>query len=235
MIEFSAKNKKLENYITEMGVTYGQGHKRDPFESFDDFQKAVYDSDIASSMDCDYDPQEAKWRKFAENSGYDGLKELANAVAKLAGTDPHAQFPGIEGLAVLTQNKALLELCDYANVGNYDIFITSMFYGGNRMKNWKKYAKPWITPQVFIDELVEAVDNLSTIDVISTVEKVGKNIVRITFGSEKAQNTPNDVNSFSAEDENKKTDHKALEAAEGLLDFSIAEKFESNVWTIAVK
>jgi hypothetical protein len=232
MITFNAKDKKLENYIIEMGVTFETGGHRDPFESLDDFIHEVnetYRSDskedvIKSSSECEYNTQEGPWRKLAYRCGYDGLKELANAVVKLMGTDKHIACPGIEGLAALTGNKVLMDACDYGYTGKADQFVVSMFYGGNRMKEWKKYAAGYITPEAFINEMVN-LDSYGPSDVygFDSVIPIGKNMIRVVFIQSEQTN-------------NKKTQfHKALENADSLLDFGIAEKFESNVWTISVK
>lgn len=255
MITFKGKDKTLNSYV-EMGVSFGQGEKGDPFEDFTSFEHAVRtekisddqtkDEDkntddlfkapeqrksnlIKSSSHCEYNNQEEAWRKFATKHGYDGLKDLANAVTKLNGPDAET-FCGMEGLAALTGNKELLDSSDYGNAGELDQLITSMFYGGGRLKQWKKYAKPYITPLTFINELMNAdeYDSLGYTTGVEKVEQVNKNTVKVYFGGEKYR-------SSVPLDEGKKTFHKMMEDGDELFDFSIAEDFESNIWTITVK
>jgi hypothetical protein len=235
MITFKAQEKKLASYITEMGVNFGQGEKGKSFEAFSDFEHATYQADpsIQSSSGVNYANQEEAWRKLAVKYGYDGLKELAATVVKLMGSNVE-DFHGMEGLAAASGNKDLLDYCDYGNVGQVDYLITSMFYGGARMKQWKKYVKPYITPQIFIEEMKNADEysDLQTRYNISNVQVVDNKTIKVFFGSDR--NTDSEMTNTNSDD-GKKEFHQTLENGDELFDFSIAENFESNVWTIRVQ
>jgi len=222
MITFKSKTKSLNSYV-EMGVQFGRKQKREPFESYSEFEHEL--ENIQSSSSVNYDNQETAWRQFAENCGYDGLKELANAVAKLMGPD-EIGFYGMEGLAALSGNKILMDKCDYGEVGESDHLIMSMFYGGSRMKQWKKYAKDYITPQIFIEELKNA-NNFGTMDYRGPQQVIimSNNVVKVEFSG----------NVHSDTEENKKAFLAMLENGDDLFDFNIAEEMESNTWTIMIK
>jgi hypothetical protein len=222
MITFKASDKKLEEYI-EMGIKFGTAQKGDKFEDYGAFINAVMeDPTIRSSSAVNYDNQEWAWRKFAERYNYDGLKELANEVVKLLGTEDDT-FPGLEGLAVYSDNKKLLEISDYAQVGDRDQLLVSMFYGGNRMKQWKKYAKPYITPQCFINELMTSVDFDNDVTYDINAEKVDNTTVKVYFDTDDDNN------------DTKKRFYQMLENGDELFDFHIQEEYVSNIWTITVQ
>jgi len=219
MIKFNVENKKLEDFM-EMTVKFGAAGE--PFENFKDFLNAVYNysGDLRSSSGVDYDNQENEWKTFADKYGYDGKKELANEIAKLM-EDSEDVFPGLEGLAALSGNKKLLDLSDYSINPNTDQLIMSLFYGGNRLRQWKQYAKPYITAEKFIEQLINAYD-FDTIEWIPHISKETLHVFKIHF-----------------EDDNEESDKnkmlKLLENADGLLDFKIAENFEAPTWTVTVK
>lgn len=227
MIEFKNSNKNLEDYL-EMGVNFGAGERGEQFESFGDFYNAVInnrqtsDTAILSSSAVDYDNQEDKWRKFADKHGYDGKKELANAIVKVATADDlDGGFPGMEGLAVVTGNKQLLDASDYACNKSYsDQLIVSLFYGGKRLKQWKEYAKPYLTPSIFIEEFINAMEySMLHFEINTLSTSPGKLIIGFN---------PGDSNS-------KDKVLELFEAADTLFDFAIAEQKESDTWTVSIK
>lgn len=222
MIKFNAENKKLNDYM-EMAVKFGASGE--PFERFEDFYNALSqqggkDTAIISSSGVDYNNQEEKWKTFADKYGYDGKKELANAIAKMI----NESFPGIEGLAALSGNKTLFEYSDYNMNTNADHLIMSLFYGGNRLRQWKQYAKPFITPNNFIEQLINAHD-FDAIEFLPRIQRESQNVVKIIFEDD----------FDSTDDTQKKRMLKLLENADGLLDFKIAENFEAPTWTITIK
>lgn len=228
MIEFNANKKKLSEYITEMGVRFGQGETREPFEDYRDFLSTIAKSNIKSSSMVEYDNQENEWRKLANNCGYDGLKDMAAAIVKLTDAgDLEEGFDGLEGLAVEAANKELMAASDYANVGSGDQLLVSMFYGGNRMKQWKKYAKPYIKANIFIEEL-------KNWDQYGLAENEN---MRIEFTSPTSAIIyfNQGINVNQTNDEAKKRFHRALENGDELFDFTIVEEFESDKWTLKVK
>jgi len=243
MIEFKNNEKTLNSYV-EMGVKFNTGEKRDQFQTYSDFQNAIHENykedkgiQIKSSSHVEYDNQEAAWRKFATKYSYDGLKELANAITKLSSAEEEG-FSGMEGLAALTGNKELFDNSDYANVGSGDQLITSMFYGGNRMKQWKKYAKPYIKPQTFVDELslADDYDSLTYEYGIEKVERINGNTVKVYFSGTNSYNSATGQTEKNPDTAgSKKKFHEVLENGDELFDFNIAEDFDSNVWTISVK
>jgi hypothetical protein len=224
MIEFNGKYKKLSEYI-EMGVSFNQHQPVQKFEEYNDFLNALAHSKIKSSMIIGYNNQETEWAKMAQENGYSSIKELANHVAELGGDSiEYDAFEGLEGLAVLSGNKTLMGACDYSKVGKFDLLIVSMFYGGQRLAQWKKYAKPYITIEKFMNEL----DNAHNWDVYfgCSVKITSEHSFVVQFETR---------GPVTLVENNKKDFYKMLENMDGIFDFAIAEDFGDSKWTISVK
>lgn len=223
------EGKKLSDFM-EMGVSFGKG-EGEKFESWGDFEDAIYESKVKSSQYCDYDNQELAWREIANAHRYDGIKEMVGEIMKLA-SNPIDTFPGMEGLAAISGNPKLMEACDYGNIGSGDAVVMSMFYGGPRMKNWIKNCKDKIQPQHFVDELKDS-DEMGQISMfgISNIEDMGGGKVKVSFGDDSS----GAYSSSPEKQEGKDEFHKLLVNGDGLFDFEIAENADSDVWTIKIK
>ena len=238
MIKFKNTEAKLAEYV-EMAVKFGSKVKNENFEDYASFEHAIRetrngDAMIKSSSNVNYDNQEQAWRAFAEAYSYDGIKDLANSIAKLMGTDDN-DFKGMEGLAAISGNKVLMDRCDY-NCQKGDQLVVSLMYGGGRLKQWKRYAKPYITPGIFIENLSESND-FDSLGIEFDMKKLSNNSFSITFREEQRYlgNHPQDPVGGQGGDAAKKAFQEILENADELFDFNIAENFESNTWTITVK
>lgn len=143
--------KKFEEYL-EMAVKIRDNIL--PEISEEDFLAAIEEFDIRSSSDVAYDNQEIKWKKVADKFGVT-IEKLGEVVWNLNMGD---NFPGIEGLAILSGKKELYNESDYGMTEfdnrSGDQFITSMFYGGKRAENWVKNLK-----KVNLDRLASELEN----------------------------------------------------------------------------
>lgn len=122
----------------------------------EDFDEAIEEADIWGSMAAQYDTQKGKWNQVREAMNLPSFEALGKHIVD---NDIHDQpFSGMEGIAILSKNKAILDNSDFAGVGEYDNLIYSEFYGGTRLKNWLIYAKPYMKDNSLIKEIEYSYD-----------------------------------------------------------------------------
>ena len=164
---------KFDEYL-EMAVNLRDNTALDD----DDFVSRIRHEGIKSSSAVLYDNQEDKWRAVADELGMT-LAQLGAAAAKL-----DKPFEGLEGLAVLSGNKALMDMCDYSHPGDTNQFITSMFYGGKRAEQWIRYARN-VDADALFDELKQDMDWGAVNTEATSIEGDCGNFVA-TFNSKKS-------------------------------------------------
>ena len=176
------KKGKFDWYI-EMAVNVRDNTA--PNLSWDALDEAMDACNVRSSSQVDYDDQKAAWEKVAKKMGV-----TVEALARFVDKDGKADygFAGMEGLAVLSGNKSLFGKCDYGRAisggGSSDQFVTSMFYGGKRAKQWTKYVDK-MTVENLIEEFrvnMDVADNV--VDVAKTNDK---NKVKLSVPDERAK------------------------------------------------
>lgn len=223
-VKFERLDGKSFHDFMEMGVKFKAG-KGEQFQTLDEFTAALDEfGKMKSSIFCDYDDQESAWREFANLYKYDGIKELASAVERMAKGFENLAFEGLEGLAALSGNKRLLDYSDYGHIGVFDFMVMSFFYGGKRAKQWIKNAREAMTPALFISELDQFLDRMYGPEYL--FKSISENKFQIEFQRGGGGHDPDGI---------KDEFYKLLENADSVFDFEIAEDRDSDVWTVTVK